>query len=106
MPAKIITTKQRHWLHHVKTADAGDGTLSDYAREHSLNLKALYQWKTKLIKLGHYSHAPGFVPVHRPQSGPHYGCTVTLSNGTCIEFTGALDSKAIRTIITSVGLRR
>ena len=106
MPAKPITAKQSHWLHHVKAADASDGTLSDYASEHSLNLKALYQWKTKLIKLGLYAPTSNFVPIRKLPSEPHSACKVTLSNGACIEFTGALDSGAIRSIIRSAGLER
>lgn len=111
MPEKPLTAKQRHWLHHVKAADASDGTLFDYASAHNLNLKALYQWKTKLIKLARYpsaSSGPDFVAVRsRPlPAQSQCNCSVMLYNGTRIEFTGALDSKAIRSIITSAGLRR
>ena len=106
MPAKSITTKQRHWLRHVKAADTSDGTLSDYASRHELSVKALYQWKTKLIKLGLYTSAPGFIPMRHFSSDIHQTCKVNLPNGTRIEFSGALDSKTIRSIITSTGLKR
>ncbi len=113
MPAKPITAKQRHWLGHIKAADTSDGTLSDYAAKHDLNLKSLYQWKTKLLKLCLYSpdaHEPGsgFVSVRAESVAPNLvpGCSITLVNGTRIEFAGALDSQAIRAIMTSVGCKR
>jgi len=106
MPSKTITSKQQQWLQHVKAADTGDGSLTDYASRHDLSVKALYQWKTKLIKLGFYTPASGFVPVHRLPSEPQQACKVTLPNGTCIEFSGTLDDQAIHSIITSAGLKQ
>ncbi len=106
MPSQPITSKQQQWLEHVKAADTGDGSLTDYASRHDLSVKTLYQWKSKLIKLGFYTPASGFVPVHQPPSEPHQSCKLVLPNGTRIEFSGALDGKAIRSIITSAGLKQ
>jgi len=106
MLAKPITRTQQQWLRHVKSADTGEGSLTDYASRHDLSVKALYQWKTKLIKLGVYTPESGFVPVRRLPSEPHHTCKLVLPDGTRIEFTGALDSKTIRSIITSAGLKR
>ncbi len=52
MLAKTMTTKQRYWLRQVIAADASGGTISEYASEQGLQLKALYAWKTKLTRLG------------------------------------------------------
>jgi len=49
MPSKSITSKQQQWLRHGKAADTADGSLTDYASRHDLSVKALYQWKIKLI---------------------------------------------------------
>ncbi len=57
MLAKTMTTKQGLWLSHVKAADESKGTIADYANTHGLRLKTLYQWKSKLIKLGLYRPA-------------------------------------------------
>ena len=54
MLAKTMTAKQRMWLGHVNAADRSDGSIADYAETHRLRLKTLYQWKTKLVKLGLY----------------------------------------------------
>ena len=106
MPSRPITSKQQQWLRHVKAADTGDCSLTDYAFRHDLSVKTLYQWKTKLIKLGLYTPAFGFVPVHRLPNESPQACKVTLSNGTSIEFSGTLDNQAIRSIITSAGLKQ
>ena len=51
MLPKTTTSKQRYWLNHVKAADQGDDTIAGYAHSQAINLKSLYQWKTKLIRL-------------------------------------------------------
>jgi len=112
MLAKTMTHKQQLWLDHVKAADSSEGTIADYALSHHLKLKALYQWKSKLVKEGLYRPGAmitesGFVPVKAVQTKPDQsGCTVNLPNGIQIEFKCELDSKVIRSIITSAGLRR
>lgn len=112
MLAKTMTAKQRLWLGHVKAADQSDGSIADYAQDHGLRLKTLYQWKSKLVKLGLYqsdqqaTHS-NFIPVAPVStSGAIPNCTLKLSNGTMIEFGGNLDAKTIRSIITSAGLKR
>ncbi len=52
MPSQPITSKQQQWLEHVKAADTGDGSLTDYVSRLDLSVKTLYQWKSKLIQLG------------------------------------------------------
>ena len=117
MLAKTITDRQRYWLKHVKAADLSDGTIAEYAQVHDVSLKGLYQWKTKLMKVKLYSPAstpaPDFVPVKsspdkapleldKPAHADRSGCTVTLTNGTRLEFHGELSPGAIRSIMTSV----
>ncbi len=112
MLAKTMTAKQRLWLDHVKAADKSEDSIADYALTQGLRLKTLYQWKSKLVRLGLYrseaqSDKPNFIPVAAVHSSPALpGCTIKLSNGTVIEFTGELDAKTIRSIITSCGLKR
>ena len=118
MLAKTTTHRQRYWLKHVEAADVSDGTIAEYATSHDVSLKLLYQWKSKLMKLKLYQPAtssskPDFVPVKPAQSQlqkqvvpplhvEQTGCTVTLANGTRIEFHGELSAGVIRTIMTTV----
>lgn len=118
MLAKTTTNRQRYWLKHVEAADLSDGTIAEYSQAHDVSLKGLYQWKTKLMKLKLYQPAtsppkPDFLPVKSSQSPiqkqvipplhtEQPGCTVTLANGTRIEFHGELSSGVIRSIMTTV----
>lgn len=118
MLAKTTTHRQRYWLKHVEAADVSDGTIAEYAASHDVSLKGLYQWKSKLMKLKLYQPAtsstkPDFVPVspsrrsRQKQTVPplhieQTGCTVTLANGTRIEFHGELSVGVIRSIMTTV----
>ena len=118
MLAKTTTHRQRYWLKHVEAADLSDGTIAEYAKLHDVNLKGLYQWKTKLMKLNLYQPITStaksdFVPVKPSQ--PHIqkqlvpplhaeqsSCTVTLPNGIRIEFHGELSTGVIRSIMTTM----
>ena len=112
MLANTTTDKQRYWLKHVKAADLSDGTIAEYAAANNVGLKSLYQWKTKLIRLNLYSPAAcppesDFVPVLPPsvpscRPNDQSGCTVTLSNGTRIDFHGELSTGTIKSIVSAV----
>lgn len=118
MLAKTTTDRQRYWLKHVEAADLCDSTIAEYAATQNVSLKGLYQWKTKLIKLKLYhptAPSPGsdFIAVNpsspkainsvvQPVHIERTGCTVTLSNGTQIDFHGELSPGVIRSIMTTV----
>ena len=118
MLAKTTTHRQRYWLNHIKAADLSDGSIAEYAAANDVSLKGLYQWKTKLVKLKIYDPSASsikseFVPV-KPSSSQESSkvdnsaqtnrssCTVTLANGTCIEFHGELSTGVIKSIMTAV----
>ncbi|MCP3663085.1 MAG: hypothetical protein GY696_11410 [Gammaproteobacteria bacterium] len=110
MPTKQMTERQRYWLSHVKAADVSNGTTVAYAKAHDLRLKTLYQYKSKLIKLGLYKgdkQPSNFLPVRLPS--PEVSntpvCTIFLSNGSRIEFSNEFNHRSLRTLITSAGLR-
>ena len=55
-----ITKRQTYWRDHVLAAAAFDGTIVQYARQHNLKTKDIYQWKTALTKRG-------FLPMAEPE---------------------------------------
>jgi|TARA_B110000483_G_scaffold198246_1_gene237339 hypothetical protein len=105
MPTKPITAKQRDWLRHIKATEAEGVSLSRYAEGHDLNIKSLYQWKSKLIKLGLHCKQPhkatsSFIEVKPPlPESPRNGCVVSFDNGARVEFSGSVDSQSIRAIL-------
>jgi hypothetical protein len=47
-----LTKTQRYWLDHVQSAKTHQQSFSDYAKQHSLNLKAFYNYNAILRKKG------------------------------------------------------
>ncbi len=52
MTAKKLTDKQQYWLAHLQRCQELGQSLSDYAKAHELDLKALYNWKWMLSQRG------------------------------------------------------
>jgi hypothetical protein len=59
--------RQQYWLDHIKSADASDGALVDYAKAQGLKAKDLYQWKAVLARrgviAGKANKPSSFIPV-------------------------------------------
>jgi len=64
MQTKTLTEKQQYWLKHIEAIDKFDGTLKQYAADHSLVLQDIYSWKSQLRQRG----VIGAVP-QSPQNG-------------------------------------
>jgi len=47
-----LTKIQEHWLHHIQTVHQSDLSYAEYCKQHQLSASALYNAKTKLLKLG------------------------------------------------------
>ena len=110
MDAKSLTARQQYWLNHLTAAAASDSTLVDYAKTHQLTPKHLYQWKTRLVDLGHLGSTgavkkPAFVRVAAPRSSTHSNAKASLvmPNGIRLELQGALDRGLIRELIAAAG---
>ncbi len=110
MGSKPLTARQQYWLDHLTAAAASDGTLVDYAKTHQLTPKHLYQWKTRLIDLGHLGSArtlkkAAFVRVAAPRSSTitHSKASLVMPNGIRLEWQGTLDGGFIRELIAAAG---
>lgn len=97
MTIKPINDRQQFWLNHLKSAEASDGTLVDYAKAHQLKPKDLYQWKTRLIRRGVLSDPAklsGFVRVSSAVANPRI--SLVMPNGLRLEFQGELSSGTLK----------
>lgn len=106
MGSRPLTTRQKHWLDHLTAAAASDGTLVEYAREHQLTPKHLYQWKARLIALGYLERAgaakqTAFVRVATPPSPTLAKANLVMPNGIRVELQGPLDRHLIRELIAA-----
>ena len=91
-----LTKKQRFWLNHIQSAQSQGLSLSRYASQHDLSLKALYNWRWLLKRKGLMDNASPqpFVPVvqqpiiHRPRPlGGQAQLHLRFANDTQVDLT-------------------
>ena len=90
MQTKPLTQIQQGWLNHIHQATQQEISMSAYAKQNKLALKAFYNARTMLIKKGLLPpiiHNP-LMPVTVTASNPTKAttsCRITLCNGVIIE---------------------
>jgi len=47
---KPLTAKQQYWFDHITTAQRNSQSLSEYATQHNVSIKALYNWRWTFSK--------------------------------------------------------
>ncbi len=52
MKAAAPNVKEKYWLDHIRQAEQSDETFKSYAERQGLNLKALYDWRSRLKSKG------------------------------------------------------
>jgi transposase-like protein len=50
MKAATPDVKEKYWLDHIRQAEQSGETFKRYAERHGLNLKSLYDWRSRLKK--------------------------------------------------------
>ena len=86
-----LTNKQQYWLEHIRRAKSGQQALTDYAKEHELSLKALYNYHWLLRKKGllaETASTTGFVQVARQNNdASDLAITLDFPNGmrVCVQ---------------------
>ena len=105
-----LTEKQRYWLKHITTAQSQNLSLSQYARQHDLSPKALYNWHWLLKSKGIMNHTAvrSFVPVVHPQlksrheilSVGHAHLRIVFASGTEVEIK--IDTAQLREVLIAV----
>lgn len=48
MKASNSEVKEKYWLDHIRQAEQSGETFKRYAERHGLNLKSLYDWRSRL----------------------------------------------------------
>lgn len=100
---QAITERQQFWLDHIKAAEASGGTMVDYAAQHELKARDLYQWKRKLTRrrlLPGKRVKRAFVAVTAPPvSRP--SCTVMLRNGVQVQVGGDTDAALLERVLAA-----
>ncbi len=98
-----LTENQRHWLEHLRACEASGKGIAAYASEHGMDVKAMYAGKKVLVN-------KGVLPRTRPSrfqrmqvKAPVAGATwrIQLPNGLSVAFSGAVDARALSTVLTT-----
>ncbi len=57
MKASTQHVKVKYWRDHIRQAEQSGGTFKHYAERHGLNLKSLYDWRSRLKKKDSPTHS-------------------------------------------------
>ncbi len=93
MQTKPLTKIQQGWLNHIHQATQQKISMSAYAKQNKLALKAFYNARSMLIKKGllppiiHKPLMPVTV-VNLSSSKETSSCRITLCNGVIVELAG------------------
>ena len=101
-----LTERDRHWQKHIRACEAAGRRMSDYAAEHGLEVRALYDGKRTLVKKGvlprtHQNHFQRARMVD-PAVGGEW-CT-HLPNGVSVTFRGAVEAESLAPILKAADL--
>lgn len=94
---KSLTAKQQYWFDHITAAQHNSQSLSDYAVQHNLSIKALYNWRWMLSKRIEKPtpKKSAFVKILPPASSARAreeSTVVILPNGIRLQFSALTPS--------------
>lgn len=89
-----LSETQLKWKVHVDAAKAAGQTLSDYAREHKLNLQTLYSHSRRINKPVKTPAKPAFVRVSTTASAGG-AVRIELPNGVRVHVNAPFDLLAL-----------
>ena len=98
-----LTKHQRYWLNHIQACEAAGKSTAAYAREHSLEVKAMYSGKTILVNKGALPRTRSlqFQRIQAVDTANDSQWRVQLANGVSVSFTGTPDAGVLTTVLTT-----
>ncbi|MEE8343528.1 MAG: hypothetical protein V3R51_06960 [Gammaproteobacteria bacterium] len=96
-----LTERQRYWLGQIQACESSGKTVAEYAADQGIEAQAMYAGKTMLVKKGvlrprcpsRFQRAQAVVPVEGSE------WRIQLPNGVSVAFSGAVDTKMLRTVL-------
>ena len=98
-----LTDNQRHWLAHLQACETSGKGIAAYAAEHGLDAKAMYTGKKTLVKKGvlQRTRRRRFSRVQVKTAVTDNAWRIGLPNGVSVAFSGAVDARTLRTVLTT-----
>jgi len=102
-PGISLTEHQRYWLKHVRACEASGKRITEYATDHGLGVRAMYDGKRVLVKKGVLpcTRASRFqrAQVADPVMGSEW--RIQLPNGVSVVFAGSVDAATLATVLST-----
>ena len=100
-PESSLTEHQRYWLRHVRVCEASGKRITEYATDHGLGVRAMYDDKRVLVKKGVLprTRATRFqrTQVVDPVMGSEW--RIQLPNGVSVAVAGSVDAGSLTTVL-------
>ncbi len=96
-----LTERDRHWLEHIRACEASGQRMSDYAAEHGLEVRALYDGKRTLVKKGVLprTHQNRFQRARMVDPAVGGEWRIHLPNGVSVTFSGAVEAESLAPVL-------
>ena len=103
-PEISLTEHQRYWLKHIRACEASGKRITEYATDHGLGVRAMYEGKRVLVKKGvlprtratRFQRAQAVDPV----MGSEW--RIQLPNGMSVAFSGSVDAATLATVLSTL----
>jgi len=99
-----LTEHQRKWLERLRACEASGKSFTEYAAEHGLPVRELYDAKKALVKKGVLprTRKSRFQRVQTATGSADTKWRIQLPNGVSVEFSGSVDGGSLSTVLTTV----
>ena len=101
---QALTERQRYWLEHIRACAASGKSVTAYAAEHGFHVGAMYAGKKALVRKGvlpRTQHSQ-FQRVQTVAMTADNKWRIQLPNGVSVDFSGAVESGSLSTVLKTV----
>jgi len=102
-PEISLTEHQRYWLKHIRACEATGKRITEYATDHGIGVRAMYDGKRVLVKKGVLPRTRATRFQRAQVVGPVMGneWRIQLPNGVSVAFDGSVDAATLATILST-----
>jgi hypothetical protein len=99
----LLTDRQRYWLEHIEACEASGKRVTEYAAEHGLGVRAMYDGKKSLVNKGVLprTRLGRFQRVQVASVAVDQDWRVQLPNGVSVVFSGTVDARTLTTVLNA-----
>jgi len=105
-PELSLTEHQRYWLNHVRACEASGKRITEYATDHGLGVRAMYDGKRALVKKGVLprTRATRFQRARVVDPVMDSEWHIQSPNGVSVAFAGSVDAGSLTTVLRAAAV--